>query len=466
MASTFQFVDAIASSPTVRLDLNAASSGFSVKRDGLDLSPPAMRRASVSTLLADGETITAAAYSNRTVKLPVQLVAKSASAVATALSNLARELNRPMNILKVQLDSMPSPVFFRTFRSPDYALDLQRIRAQYTTVAALEIPAEPFGYGLRVTGSPVTVNNDPANATNPCRFDVTGVTGDVETPALILADPGANAFAPVLTVRRHGTPSNLTGYFQAESGTLGTDTTSVGSVTAHSNSTVARVSFSTVATMATRVTLATVPGSAGTDVRGTYRVLVMAASSNATSTYGLRFKMVESTGSTDLVVGDTATFVPPDTGRYLTDLGLIQVPVGVDPGFDGYGAAVNAAALSLQVQASRLTGAGSLDLDFVAVVPVGEEYTAVGAAPDAVVLDGPNDTVWTPDGSGNVSSTLVPLIPRIGSLPMLTPNQTNRFWLLRPDGLAGGTAGRGQDTKSRTTSVTGSYWPRFLVVAQ
>lgn len=461
--SIVQFVDAIASSPTLRLDLNVATGPLATT--SIDISPPTLRRAINSTMLADGDRVTASAYGNRVIKLEVQLVNSTQTAAATALTNLARELNRSSNILRVRLGGISSDVFFRTYRAPDFTLSMLRVLLAIGRVV-LDVPAEPFGYGNRVDVTPLTVNNDPVSGTNPCRFDITGVTGDVETPALIDLDPGANNFAPVLSVRRHGTPSNLTGYYQAESGTLQNDTTSVAAVAAHSNSTVARTSFATVPGMATRIVFAAIPGPAtGVDLRGFYRIFIMVASSTATSTYGIRFRLASSVTGADLVLGDTALFVPPDTGRYLIELGLIQVPVGADPGFDGYGAALAVTNMELRIQEQRLTGAGSLDADFIATIPVGEEYAAIDTAVDPLTLDGPNDVIWAPDVSGNITSAAVPMPAWISSLPLLTPNQTNRFYLLRPDGLAGGAEGRGPDTKTRTTAVSVSYWPRYLVIA-
>jgi hypothetical protein len=172
MAAVVQFVDSIAANPTVRLDLNTFASGLMVGADGIDFSPPPLRRAVVSTLLADGDRIPAAAYGNRTLKLPVQVVAATATAAANALQDLAFELNRPANILRVQLTGMTSPVFFRAFRAPDYTLAMLRLLAAANTRATLEIPAEPFGYGLKQILPPVMVNNDPAAALNGMFLDV------------------------------------------------------------------------------------------------------------------------------------------------------------------------------------------------------------------------------------------------------------------------------------------------------
>jgi hypothetical protein len=164
VASTVQFVDDISASPTVRLDLSSGAAGVMIARGGIDLSPPPMRRTVVTTPLIEGEPVTSSVPSNRVIKLPLQLtntLTKDQS--ATLLQNLGRELSRDRNFLKVQLAGMTSPVFFRTYAAPDYVLSMVRMLIQVGRVE-LEIPAEPYGYGPKVTLPAVTVSKDPAGA--------------------------------------------------------------------------------------------------------------------------------------------------------------------------------------------------------------------------------------------------------------------------------------------------------------
>lgn len=462
MASLFQFVDGIAASPTVRLDLNSAATGFTVSRDGLDLSPPPMKRATAGTLLTDGEFIPSAAYDNRVLKIPVRLVAKTAAASATALTNLARELNRPTNVLQVQLDGTSTPTFYRTFRAPDYTLDLLKIRLQYTSTMTLEIPAEPFGYGQRVTSSQFVITNDPATGTNRAQFDVTGVTGDVETPAFLLLDLSAGAaagtiYAPIIAVRRWGTPSNITPYVQAESGTLGTNTTST-AVTGASGGNAARCTFGTN-TLITRVSIA-VPYQAGSpvvDARGTYRIFARLHAAAANS-YTLRFLVTAFFGGATIVAGDSVTFAPPDGSFYLVDLGLIQLPLGSNPAGEGYAAAKTVQSITLQVQAQRDSGATALDIDYIAALPADQEFLRMLSTGFLdLTFDGPNDAGYYINDTNNaIGSDLAPIPVYAGSIPMLTPNGTNRFYVLRPD------AADGTDVAARTFGITVSYWPRSL----
>ncbi len=166
--AVFQFVDSITASPVIRLDLNDGT--LRVRSDGLDLTPPELRRATTSTLLTHGERIQAAAWANRAVTLPLQIVEATTDAGVAKLQALTRELVRDQNILRVQLDGQTAPVFFRTYAAPDYAWEMPRRLLEYGR-ATLAIPAEPFAYGLPEVLAPVMIANDagdrfPENA-NP-----------------------------------------------------------------------------------------------------------------------------------------------------------------------------------------------------------------------------------------------------------------------------------------------------------
>lgn len=176
--STWQFVDSIASSPAVRLDLHSMTGGLMLGGEP-ELSPPQMRRATVSSMLADGDLIPAEAFANRVVKLSLRVLQATTDLAADKLQVLARELSRqPGNILRVTVGS--NPVFFRTFPAPDAAYQLL-LMAPNRGLVSLEIPCDPFGYGLKETLPAVTVYNDPAEGltlnSNPYfETDVSGWT--------------------------------------------------------------------------------------------------------------------------------------------------------------------------------------------------------------------------------------------------------------------------------------------------
>ncbi|MFG3702377.1 hypothetical protein ACGF5C_31520 [Micromonospora sp. NPDC047620] len=179
MPDVCQFVDSIAASPTVRLDLND-DVVWGLSYDGTDLSPPDLRRAVSQTLLTDGGQVTAAVYDNRVLRLRLELKDISADAMAVRTQELLRELDRPTNLLRWR-PGTSEPVFFRTMRSP-----VNRVTevpgGGLLKLLDVEVLAEPFAYGLKETLPAVTVYNDPAegqtlNANPYFEADVSGWTG-------------------------------------------------------------------------------------------------------------------------------------------------------------------------------------------------------------------------------------------------------------------------------------------------
>lgn len=155
MSYDIQFVASIASSPAVRLDLGADPWAV---QSSTEFGMPELRRATVSTILADGERYPAAAYGNRVITLVMQVHAAGDDAVASALQQLTRELDRAANILRYR-PGTSTPVFFRTFRAGPSGIIWDPFLKQVTC----QIPAEPFAYGLRETLSTTTVVYDPGD---------------------------------------------------------------------------------------------------------------------------------------------------------------------------------------------------------------------------------------------------------------------------------------------------------------
>lgn len=155
MAYSLAFVDSITTSPTTRLDLMSGS--WLAQAEGTEFPPPPLRRAVVSTLLADGERVPAAAYANRVIRVRLQCTATTEDGAATALQALARELDRPQNVLRYQVGTT-NPVYFRTLRAEFDAIQWDPM----TRFASVSIPAEPFAYGPVESLGSVTVYNDPA----------------------------------------------------------------------------------------------------------------------------------------------------------------------------------------------------------------------------------------------------------------------------------------------------------------
>jgi hypothetical protein len=461
VAGIIQFVDAISASPTVLLDLNSQISGLLVAREGIDLSPPPLRRSVVSSMLADGETQPAAAYGNRLVKLPVLLRKTTATAQATALQALAAQLNKPANILKVQLDGASAPVFFRTFRAPDYTLKMLRLLLVGSTAVDLDIPAEPFALGLRetVSGSPFTVTNNPAAGSNGLFLDVAGVKGDVPTPLHMTTSTSLVSETCLVAVRRHGIPANSVWFQQAEAMSQSTDTTTQANDATYSGAgnNFSRTTFATTATDAQRLVGSLPSNSLGStqvvEYRGQYRMWARVKKTVSGDTITVHARI----NGKDF----DAVTLASGTGFQWVDLGTLQLPYGQPARYDGYGTELGSGIADFRPFAARLAGTGSLDWDYFLILPADEEYASVTwpAAPfDVQVFDGPGDGVYTKSNASGVdyvvgaTSTTFP--DYRGQLADVAPNQTNRVFFVKLFAAV-----------TSTTVITATYWPRYLMVA-
>lgn len=465
MAWTLQFVDSIASSPTVRLDLNDGAP-FGLKIDGTSFGTPSMRYAEASTLMRDGSVFPAAAYGERTLTITLTLAETTRDALATAMQELHRELDRPGNFLKWQQDSATNPVFFRTIRTPpDRWDDFPFTPTPYNEVT-MSVLAEPFAYGLKETVATATVSNNPAAASNGCFMDITSVKGDVETPLIIKTSTtnivSANDNHSLFAIRRGGTPSNAPVALQAEDMTLGTDTTLPGNDAAMSDSgsNYARCSFGTTTTMATRLSLFWQgPGGASSvDHRGQYRVFARIRRSVAgTDVVKMRLRWG---GTSGIITNDTVTTSAVTTIGHI-DLGLVSAPPGPDPVYDGLsGTELAVAGVFLDVQAERTTGTSNLDIDYLLLIPADDGLMTVkwGTTSGAnfYTVDCANQVTYQTLSSGAVHGVNIAQVTG-GYRLMASPGVTNRLYFVRQV-----KQGAATDTIGGTNDLDVTYFPRYL----
>jgi hypothetical protein len=288
-----------------------------------------------------------------------------------------------------------------------------------------------------------------------------GVKGDVESPAIIrwpssaVADDRQALFA----VRRRGTPASAPFLFQAEAMTQGTNTTTQANDANFSGSgnNWSRCTFTT-ATMQTRLSLVDI-GTAGVDLRGTYRVFLRY---RRTSADAMNLRLFWG-GDWQTIGNDTVAAQGSTNALVMADLGLVSIPAGDDPvtGTDGTELPVSDSFV-LRLQAERLSGTGNMDFDFLLLVPADDRFTTVGWDDDSSswtdhwILNADGTKASARDASGNVISAAAPFIT--SGLPMLSPNQTNRIYMLR--------SVRATDIAPLTTvsPVSVSYYPRYLTV--
>lgn len=456
MTYTIAFVDGISASPSTRLDLHSAST-WTVTADSV-LSPPRLDYAYSGSLLADGRPLTSAAYGNRVIRLVLQLKHNTSDDVAAGhIQDLARELNRTSNILKWQ-PGTTAPVFFRTLRADYSAIYWDAVQRRVT----VEIPAEPFAYGLKESPTPITVTDDPAAGSNGCFFDLTSIKGDVETP-LIMRFPDTSlstlAATSVFGIRRRGTVSALPLFRQMEALTSGTDTANQVDATASGGNS-KRCTFTTFPAMATRVSGTLTSASASVDLRGTYRVFLRAKKSSAADVMTLQ--LAWGYGALSVANSPVNATVLHTAWQYY-DLGLMQLPTGADPITDGYSnTELPVAPITVYAQAARASGAGTLDFDVMVFVPADDTLflaTWPGDTGDLeqFVIDGPREVVYgTKTSAPPTQIVTTSAIALAGGFVKVSPGNDNRIVMLPTTGAS--------DDKTFTIAVTPEYWPRYLFV--
>lgn len=292
MGDLVRFVDSIATSPTVRLDINDEASWF-VR--SFSAPPPRLRRSVAQNAMRDGISVGASQYDARTLTIELELVKSTQDASATEVQKLFRELDRASNYLMYQPNNLTKPVFFRLYRSDTSQLEdviAQAAMRRFT----IELLAEPFALGLRETLGPFTVSNDPAN------------------PATNIAAPTLNTATPSTT---GGTLAAGTYYYRVTALTAAGETTVSNQVSAVTTGTTSSVALAWGAvTNATgyRVYRSTAAGSNGAKVGADVLVPTVSYTDTGTAA-GVAPPTVNTTGAPGCyfdvtgVIGDVAA--PP-----------------------------------------------------------------------------------------------------------------------------------------------------------
>lgn len=454
------FVDAPSPDAVVRLDLSGKveHDGFSLGSAQYDGDPGTL---GVDYGYRDGLSFTACTFDSEAVALDL-------------LGALSRETSRATNWLCFQASASAEPVWFKTYRGAPGALSLEYLRNdrdQNYWAVAVPLVADGLAYGAETTLGTFTVNNDPAAGSNPGFLALGPVKGDAPAKPIVRcrylngAQGGYRHMLAVSPAPAGYTP--ITWQVGGTDGwTAGADTGASASDAAASGGTYRAVSFATTPGMATRIS-----GTVPTAVRpGRYKVLVRALRSDTSSTFALRFG---STISFDLLFGDVVNWTAPAStaAKHATwvDLGDFTLPLGaaladlddelpVSPG--------------VAVQAARLSGTGSLWLDTVRLVPVGNEhsrtlyvdYTNLG--PPALLYDEYHDAsqeiVYTRNnGTGQLEGMYPPGLP--GGFPVLVPGASNFLHFAEQTALARSQYA-GSDVPDRLAtqvSLEVTYHPRY-----
>ena len=463
-----QFVDSIASSPTVRLDLN---DGVNWNTADFYAPPPRLRRSMSSNAMTNGAVASSSVYEQRVLTITCSIITASQDTAATELQKLARELDRDTNYLKWQVNGLSSPVFFKTERA-DFtdAVVVQASKAYYEVT--IEVLAEPLALGLRETLSIGAIT------TATGYFDVSSanIKGDAAAP-FILTDSapdsgftqGTSANASLYWLLARSTRSATSQPIRTEANTLtmGTDTAVSGSD--------AVTTFASTSS-ATRLTWSPT-GATAAAMGGTYRLMVGATLSTVTTSASMNISAKYGSGSVaNLDCANSFTGYPIDpTGsrKYLFDFGLIS--------FTAAEAMALAPRVELIASVSSITNTRTLTWDFVYLVPTDEAATLAkatylpagsmpggGSYPTAspMVFDGVEDSVYIAS-STSIFSTATPVLPGwvsySGAIPTLLPNTNNRFAYMRyadPQGAPPFT----EYSNAASGTLTLYYHPRYLLL--
>lgn len=463
MVDTLKFVNSITSG-TTRLDLNDVTT-FKTLADGTSFPPPELRVSRSSSMITDGEYISASSFSNRFCSISLELNAATPDAIATATHNLILELMRPRNVLIWKPDGATSPVYFHTYQaSPRTIEDILRMKKRIT----IEIEASPFSYGARTSFGTFTIDNDPAGTTNPTYFDLSAsaVPGDYKTP-LFLKFPSSMAAGgrrtTAVAVRAGGEPSGAPLTLQAESLTLAANTAVQANSSAWSGAGSNRVRASSLSTsfVVRATSSALYPATPSVDVRGTYRVWLRGAQTVGSD--GTRGRLEWSGDGVNWIQGREEIF--PANNSTVTrwwDLGLVQFPIGRMFHTDGLsGADLPVTGLYFRLALARDSGGtGNFDFDVFKFMPADQstlyaEWPSQAGSTD-FILDSMTPAAYGRDSSGNqMSGEIVGLH---GGPPFVYPGVKNRIHVLRD---VGGTATAG-DIIPGTYSVEAFGWPAFV----
>lgn len=462
MGDILQFVDSLSATAAVLLDLNdeepLAVAGFSAP-------PPQLRRNTAGGSLTDGDLVTADSYGDRTISLTLELFTATQDQNAATLQELARLINLNGAWLKWEPTGMTRPVFFRTKRASMSTVN-EIVAATAMREIVIEIPAEPFAYGLEESGTFTIANDvlmhDFGNA----------VKGDVATPLFTQFLTDGSSFHNIVLASTARTDGIVQTVAYTQSATVGApltppagwtavDTADATAITGERRR-VARAAAGAYSTFLVE------DGSWSTLPRGNFRVMVRARA----STVGA-FDLIFANG-----VGDNKTEIRTSvvnggavrTGWDWYDLGVITMPQGappVDAAF-GLGPPNLTPLFFLTVGTAEVM---SVDFDELMLVPVGgasgitsakcagQSIDAPASSVATVVIDGVNDLRYMFVDDASVA--LTPFTAITGDIPVLVPGANNTIHLVRT--ASQNLVGKGQyDDKTKSTIVTFKYFPLYL----
>lgn len=334
--------------------------------------------------------------------------------------------------------------------------------------------AEPYALGAMVDLGSLSWDQDPVNATALWR-DITVTQGDSLAPCLIrvplssLVGAGLTTHGSLWAVRRRGTPANLTNAltlqgeaFAASSTTTNVTQSTITGDSAMSGSSARRLTFGAgyLASNSGTVSYDFTPDTA--EAPGQYRLIARVRRGGSGA--GIEHRIQPAVGPYTL---PTVKWLAGVVDTRVLDLGIVQVPIGQSPTISApVNATVRAAVQRIDLKCwKNASGAGTFDIDWVALIPADADYghwrVAQSVAATWAFADGfSGDTGFTDvDLAGGGAPVLAGLAPTAstlwtGGMLRLRPG-TNRVWCVQ--GLTGSVLW----PKGTPMVASVAYWPRW-----
>lgn len=425
-------------------------------------------------------------YTERNLTYSAQLEGSEHQAL-NAQSVLARWLLSGPGCLRFQLSPLIDPVTFRTYRAHPGDMSFEHVVVDETNPSrrslwsiVMEIPAEAFAYGRKVTLDPITLSNNPAAATNPCRVVIPEVRGDAPAPFRFdVSDTyGGGGSRWMMSLHAGATPRLpvLVDIGAGDGLTAGADTGAGASGSSYVGGSARAVTFATDSLLSTRISSTSQPSGL---TPGRWKVLLRVARQGGSGVHTFRFRQAK---TSTLVVGATVASARANTAgehHYWVDLGDFTFPA-FGPPLDEPGGDF-AASGGFAVQAGVPSGlVHEVRLDALLFVPLETPDTLnsltlftnlVDGLPYRGVWDGDLERFWAYGPDGLMGSTRPQMA---GRFPHLIPGASNVIAVLRqvngptPDLLEKDESYdlNASDSIADAGTLTLSYYPRYLYIGQ
>lgn len=207
------------------------------------------------------------------------------------------------------------------------------------------------------------------------------------------------------------------------------------------------------------------PTTASVDARGTYRVFVRYRYQGAGTADDIMARLAWGNNT----VNGNVVLPRADNNWVYADLGLVSIPGGYDPVYDGVsGVEIPADGIYVGFQAQDTPGTttlSDLDLDHLLFVPADDRLLLIrwrtrrwSPQPQDVLLDSKVGQLYSRNASGQPG--MLAGHEMTGGMPMITPGVANRIYFVLDVGYYNTLI----NLMGTTTQITAHYWPRYLTV--